>query len=110
MVAPFISPVSLYNNKDCSNKNIIKSQLTSPIKFCDKEQLINVKTKLLILHGKYDNIIPISESNKIVDLLIECNKRDNVDFTYIKGNFGHELIYPSECNMYRKILISFFNS
>ena len=89
---------------------MFKLQLTSPIKFCDKNQLINVKSKILIFHGKYDNIVPISESKKIVDLLIECQKKEDIDFTYIRGDLGHKLIYPSECNMYRKILISFFNS
>ena len=110
MVSPFISPFSMYNNIDCFDKNMFKLQLTSPIKFCDKNQLINVKSKILIFHGKYDNIVPISESKKIVDLLIECQKKEDIDFTYIRGDLGHKLIYPSECNMYRKILISFFNS
>ena len=107
MLSPFITPLSMYNNPDCTNKNLFKKQLNSKINDCDFKHFKNTDCKILIVHGTNDSVIPLSESKKLVKIL-EFNKKNiNSDFWFIKGNFKHSLNYPSEFHFFKNILLSF---
>lgn len=107
MLSPFLTPLSMYNNPDFANKNLIKPQLNSKINDCDFNHFKNIDCKILIVHGTNDSVIPISESEKIVEILEHNKKNMNSDFWFIKGNFKHSLNYQSEFHFFENILISF---
>ena len=107
MLSPFLTPLSMYNNPDCANKYLFKSQLNSKINDCDFNKFEKIDCKILIIHGTNDSVIPISESEKIVEILEHNKKIMNSDFWFIKGNFKHSFNYQSEFHFFKNILNSF---
>lgn len=104
MISPFVSPLSLYNNPDFKYKKLIAKQLESEIKFNNLTNWESIDCKILIIHGTRDNIIPISESKKIVKMLKENNKYEFLDYWFVEGNFQHTTNYPSDFLFIKKIL------
>ena len=65
---------------------------------------------LLLIHGIFVNIVPISESKHIIDLLQKASKIENKDYWFIEGDFGHEIQYNSEYSLFENHLRDFLNS
>ena len=107
LLSPFISPLSMYNNPDCRNKDFFKKQLESKVNICDFDKLYNTNCKILIVHGKYDSVIPISESQRIVKILEDHNKVQGLDFWFSWGDFKHSLDVNSELNLFLREFLLF---
>ena len=100
LLSPFISPLSMYNNPDCSNKDFFKKQLESKTSTCNFDTLFYTKCKILIVHGKDDSVIPISESQRLVKILEDHYKIEGSDFWFSPGTFKHSLKASSEVNFF----------
>ena len=114
MFAPFISPLSMYNNPDNLYKSFFARQIKSVDKqYTDDSMIYDFKKSsclLLLIHGIFDNIVPISGSKHIIDLLQKASKIENKDYWFIEGDFGHEIQYNSEYSLFENHLRDFLNS
>lgn len=97
LLSPFISPTSLFNISSKKVKTFLnlKSGLSHTglhKENYDEYMYRNINSKLLILHSDIDSTIPIKESIKLTQSLINAGKIEGKDFTFKKfTNADHKM-------------------
>ena len=96
LISPFYSINSLYNSSGSIVKRTLLNHNKRKFNFSEKAMVDGNKKKqvnsdILLFHGVNDNVIPISESKKILTYLknyITCNGRVETEFL---KNMGHSI-------------------